>query len=84
VRKAEALRRGWREFPAAIFVTPRGTRLDPQNVRHAFGRVLEKAKPGHFTPHSLRHTYASILISEGKPIAYVQAELGPTGLPSTR
>ena len=84
VRKAEALRRGWREFPAAIFVTPRGTRFDPHNVHHAFARVLTKAKlPGHFTPHSLRHTYASILISEGKPIAYVQAQLGHASITLT-
>ena len=84
VRKAEALRRGWREFPAAIFLTPAGTRFDPHNARHAFGHVLKAAKlSAHFTPHSLRHTYASILISEGKPIAYVQAQLGHASITLT-
>ncbi|HEX9349191.1 MAG TPA: tyrosine-type recombinase/integrase [Gemmatimonadales bacterium] len=83
-RRATGIRIGKPEFPAAIFVTPRGTRLDPHNVRHACGRVLAKAKlPGHFTPHSLRHTYASILISEGKPIAYVQAQLGHASITLT-
>jgi integrase len=84
VRKAEALRRGWRELPPWMFVTPRATRFDPHNVRHAFGRVLSKAKlPLHFTPHSLRHTYASVLISEGKPIAYVQSQLGHASITLT-
>jgi integrase len=39
--------------------------------------VLRAAKlPSHHTPHSLRHTFASILISEGKSPAYVQQQLG--------
>jgi len=53
-------------------------------VRHAFGRVLKAAKlPAHVTPHSLRHSYASILISEGKPIAYVQGQLGHASITLT-
>ena len=30
----------------------------------------------HFTPHCLRHTYASILLSEGLSPVYVQEQLG--------
>src|SRR5882724_4445523 len=58
-RKAEALRRGWREVPPWVFTSTTGTMLDAANVRHAFARVLKKAAlPLHFTPHCLRHTYA--------------------------
>jgi hypothetical protein len=40
-------------------------------------RVLKAAKlPEHFTPHCLRHTYASILLSEGVSPVYVQEQLG--------
>jgi len=40
-------------------------------------RVLKAAKlPEHFTPHCLRHTYASILLSEGISPVYVQEQLG--------
>src|SRR6188768_1128892 len=40
-------------------------------------RVLKAAKlPEHFTPHCLRHTYASILLAEGVSPVYVQEQLG--------
>ena len=32
--------------------------------------------PQHFTPHGLRHTYASIRISKGDSIKDVQEQLG--------
>src|SRR6188508_977393 len=39
--------------------------------------LLKKAKlPLHFTPHCLRHTYASILLAEGVSPVYVQEQLG--------
>jgi integrase len=63
--------------------------LDPHNVRrefrkllqallqadHAAGKAPEVCFPLHFTPHSLRHTCASILLSEGKPITFVKEQL---------
>ena len=51
--------------------------MDPANVRRAMLRVLKVAKlPLHFTPHCLRHTYASIVLSEGVSAVYVQEQLG--------
>ena len=39
--------------------------------------VHKKAKlPLHFTPHCLRHTYASILLADGVSPVYVQEQLG--------
>ena len=39
--------------------------------------LLKKAKlPLHFTPHCLRHTYASILLAEGVSPVYVQEQPG--------
>jgi integrase len=61
-----------------------GTTLDAANVRKAFARALKKAElPAHFTPHSLRHTFASILLAEGKSPAYVQAQLGHASITLT-
>ena len=83
-RKAEALRRGWREVPLWVFCSTTGTTLDAANVRHAFARVLKQAGlPAHFTPHCLRHTFASILLAEGKSPAYVQAQLGHASITLT-
>ena len=40
-------------------------------------RALNQAGlPTHFSPHSLRHSFASILLSEGRSIQYVQRTLG--------
>ena len=75
--KEEKLRYGWPQVPSWMFVTKAGTCVDPANVRRAMLRVLKAAKlPEHFTPHCLRHTYASILLSEGVSPVYVQEQLG--------
>src|SRR5262250_2871224 len=45
--------------------------------RRAMLSLLKKAKlPQHFTPHCLRHTYASILLADGVSPVYVQEQLG--------
>ncbi len=43
------------------------------------GAHKESKLPGHFTPHCLRHTYASVLLQQGESIVYVQ-RLNPTEL----
>jgi integrase len=66
MRKQDTLKYGWAELPQWLFVTKAGTPLDPANVRRAMLRILKAAElPQHFTPHCLRHTYASILLAEG-------------------
>lgn len=53
-------------------------------IRRRMQRVLAVADlPDHHTPHSLRHSFASILISKGKPIAYVQQALGHASIAMT-
>jgi integrase len=37
----------------------------------------------HHTPHSLRHSFASILLSKGKPILYVKDALGHASIQMT-
>jgi hypothetical protein len=66
----------WAVITAHLVAVGLGPR-DPHNVRRAFARTLKTARlPKHFTPHGLRHTFASILVAEGKSPAYVQAQLG--------
>ena len=77
VRRQEKLRYGWTELPPWLFLTKAGTPVDAANVRRAMQSLLKKAKlPLHFTPHCLRHTYASILLAEGVSPVYVQEQLG--------
>lgn len=50
--------------------------LDPSNVRKRFLQALEAADLKHVTPHSLRHSYATLLLSYGPSIKAVQNALG--------
>jgi integrase len=75
-RKPEKLRRGWREMPKPLFCTPRGTYVDHSNIHRAFAAVLKEAKLPHFTPHGLRHTFASLLLQAGIDVYYVSRMLG--------
>jgi integrase len=72
----ELRRRGWEEMPRPLFCTQIGTYPDPSNIRRAFEDVLRAAKLPHFTPHGLRHTFASLLLQAGVDVYYVSRMLG--------
>jgi integrase len=49
-----------------------------------FHRVLKAAKlPDTFSPHSLRHTFASLALAEGESPTWVQTQLGHTSISMT-
>ena len=74
--KRDALTRGC-PLPKWVFHTKTGTLLDAHNVRRAMRSVVKQAGlPLHLSPHSLRHSYASILLANGESPAYVQEQLG--------
>jgi integrase len=76
-RKAETLRKGWQELPPWVFCSAEGTPLDKHNLYRIFRRILGRAGlPRHFTPHGLRHTFASLLLQRGESPVYVQRQLG--------
>jgi len=61
-----------------------GTPFDPAFVQRRFKRVVNAAKlPPHFTPHCLRHTYASLLLQFGESPVYVQRQLGHASIKLT-
>ena len=59
-----------------VFPTGRGTLLDPANLRRALGTVTERAGLGHWHPHELRHSAASLLSAAGVPLEEVADVLG--------
>jgi len=60
--------------PERRVVTPAASR-----VRVGMLRALKAAAlPEHFTPHSLRHTYAAVMLSRGESLLYVARQLGDT------
>jgi len=84
IRKEEALKHGWGELPSWVFCTEEGSSLDESRVRKVFAKTLATAGlPGHFSPHCLRHTYASLLLQQGESPAYVQRQLGHASIQLT-
>lgn len=83
-RKAQTLRRGWKELPPWVFCSAARTPIQETLIRKAFSRILKAAGlPRHFTPHCLRHTYATLLLQQGTSIAYVQRQLGHASIQLT-
>jgi hypothetical protein len=53
-------------------------------ARSRLRRVLKRAKlPEHFSPHCLRHTFASLLLQQGESPVYVQRQLGHASIKLT-
>ncbi len=75
-RKKAALASG-RPMAPWCFPTSTRTPFDDGKIRLVMRRTMKRAgPPTHFSPHCLRHTYASILLSEGESPAYIQRQLG--------
>lgn len=60
-----------------VFVSRTGAPLAYNSVNRSFMRISERAglKDG-MTAHTLRHTYASVLLSKGAPLTGVAKQLG--------
>jgi integrase len=50
----------------------------PDVAKAVMTRACRAAGIAHFTPHDLRHRYASVKIGEGVPVTQVSAQLGHT------
>lgn len=60
-----------------LFMSKRGKRLSASSVWHLIKTYSRKAGlNGNVTVHSLRHTFASALLSEAVPLPYIQALMG--------
>ena len=82
-RQAEALAAG-QEPGGWVFVTRAGGPLDQSRMAKIFKRVLKAAGLApHFTPHCLRHTFASLLLQQGESPVYVQRQLGHASIQLT-
>jgi integrase len=62
-----------------VFTTIVGTPIDPSNLRREFDRLTRTAGVGHWHPHELRHSAASLLSAAGVPIEQISDVLGHEG-----
>jgi len=73
----------WAEWNL-VFTTQRGTPIDPDNFAHYFHRLCARADLGHWTPHELRHSAASIMLAQGAPLRVVSEVLGHASIAITK
>jgi integrase len=67
-----------------VFTSALGTPLDPDNFAHYFDRLCRKASLGHWHPHELRHSAASIMLAQGTPLWVVSEVLGHASIAITK
>lgn len=85
MKKPVGERRGAAEVVNAVmedwlFQTPTGTQLDPSNIRKVFNKLLTAAKLRRVRFHDLRHTFASLLLSQGESLVYVKEQMGHSSI----
>lgn len=69
----------------ALFIGRSGTRLTIYSIENIFKKHVRMAQiKRHITPHSLRHTMASMLINNGVDVRAVQEMLGHASILSTQ
>ena len=76
LQEAEAALQG-HPLPERVFSTPMGHAVADDAFRNnVWAAILRRAGLRYRKPHTLRHTYASLLIDMGQPLTYVQHQLG--------
>jgi integrase len=86
VRQAEAQMAAgplWQDH-GLIFASEVGTPMDPDGFSHSFARLCERAGLGHWHPHELRHSGASLMLAQGTPLHVVSEVLGHASIAITK
>lgn len=67
-----------------LFRSGEGTPMDPDNLaKRIFVPLVQRAKLPSLGMHTLRHTFASLLIAHGESIKYVSRQLGHASIQIT-
>ncbi|GAA3685063.1 site-specific integrase [Nonomuraea antimicrobica] len=67
-----------------IFPTVFGNPSDPDTFSHLFSKLAKKAGLGHWHPHELRHSGASLMLAQGTPLHVVSEVLGHASISITK
>src|SRR6187397_1140873 len=73
----------WRDH-GLIFASGTGAPLDPENFSRTFAKLTQRAGLGHWHPHELRHSGASLMLAQGTPLHVVSEVLGHASIAITK
>ena len=82
-REKEAKLMRLKEPHELVFYRGAGHIIEQNYIRRVFKRILKKAELREIKTHSLRHTFASLLLSEGESPVYVKEQLGHSSIKTT-
>jgi integrase len=66
-----------------VFTTSVGTPIDPRNLYREFAQICQRAGLGHWHPHELRHSAASLMLASGVKLQVVSEVLGHSSIRMT-
>ena len=75
-------RRRW-EDQGFVFTSSIGTPIDKNIVRSGFAEILQRAGLDHCRVHDLRHSFGSLLLSQGVPLKVISEMLGHSSIAVT-
>ncbi|WP_067509447.1 site-specific integrase [Actinoplanes sp. TFC3] len=67
-----------------VFPSEIGTPMDPDNFSHRFSALCKRVGLGHWHPHELRHSEASLMLAQGTELHVVSEVLGHTSIAITK
>jgi integrase len=73
----------WQDWDL-IFPSLVGSPHDPDNFSHAFNQICIDAGLGHWHPHELRHSGASLMLAQGTTLHVVSEILGHSSIAITK
>jgi integrase len=83
-RKADKLSNGWKELPEWVFINSKKEPVCDSHFRdRVFEKVLVKAGLRKIKVHTLRHTYASLLVQNGESLVFVKEQMGHDSIKTT-
>lgn len=73
----------WKNKDDRVFTSDDGSPIHPESLTKWFSRFVKRHDLPNISIHSLRHTYASMMISDGIPLVVVSKRLGHAQVSTT-
>lgn len=73
----------WKNTGNLVFTGDDGTIVHPDGLTKWFSAFIKRTELPHVSIHSLRHTYASLMIADGTPLVVVSKRLGHAQVSTT-